>query len=344
MTRIRRSLLAAAVAASLLPLAAAGASAEEVNVYSSRHYDADLEIYNAFTAETGIDINLIEDNAGALIERVKAEGANSPADVLITVDAANLAAAAEAGLFQPAGSAVLDERVPENLRHPDGLWYALTKRARVIMYRKGDVDVTGLERYEDLADPRFAGMICIRSSSNEYNQSLVSSLIAVNGADATGMWIDGLVANMAREPESNDTGQIKAVAAGECDIAVANTYYLARLVSSDDPDDRAAGEAIGVILPNQGDRGTHINVSGAGVMAHAPNRDNAVRFIEFLTSDEAQNLFAEGNYEWPVVGTVPHAVILDDLYGDFVEDDLNPALYGANRVEALELMESHGWK
>jgi len=342
MTRIRRSLLAAAVAASLLPLAAA--SAEEVNVYSSRHYDADLEIYNAFTAETGIDINLIEDNAGALIERIKAEGANSPADVLITVDAANLAAASNAGLFQPAGSVVLDERVPENLRHPDGYWYALTKRARVIMYRKADVDVTGLERYEDLADPRFAGMICIRSSSNEYNQSLVSSLIAVNGADATGMWIDGLVANMAREPESNDTGQIKAVAAGECDIAVANTYYLARLMSSEDPDDRAAGEAIGVILPNQGDRGTHINVSGAGVMANAPNRDNAVRFIEFLTSDEAQSLFAEGNYEWPVVGTVPHAVILDDLYGDFVEDDLNPALYGANRVEALELMESHGWK
>jgi iron(III) transport system substrate-binding protein len=344
MTVSRRFLLAAALATALSPLAGAGAFAQEVNVYSSRHYDSDLQVYDAFTETTGIDINLIEDNAGALIERIKAEGENSPADVLITVDAANLAAAASAGLFQPANSALLDERVPETLRHPDGDWYALTKRARIIMYRKADVDVTGLERYEDLADPRFEGMICIRSSSNAYNQSLVSSLIAADGAEATGEWIDGLVANMAREPQSNDTGQIKAVAAGECDITVANTYYLARLLKSDDPDDRAAGEAIGVILPNQGDRGTHINVSGAGVMAHAPNRENAVKFIEFLVSDQAQNIYAEVNNEWPVISAVPHAVILDDLYGDFVEDDMNPAIYGANRIEALELMETHGWK
>ena len=338
----RRLVLAAACAVGLLPITGA-ALAEEVNVYTSRHYDTDLQIYEAFTDATGIEVNLIEDKAGALIERIKAEGANSPADVLITVDAANLAAASSQGLFQPAGSDLLNERVPETLRHPDDNWYALTKRSRVIMYRKGDVDVTGLERYEDLADPRFDDMICIRSSSNAYNQSLVSSLIAVNGAEATGAWIDGLVANMARDPQSNDTGQIKAVAAGECEIAVANTYYLARLMKSDDPDDRAVGEAIGVIMPNQGDRGAHINVSGIGVMQNAPNRDNAVRLMEFLVSDDAQLIFAESNNEWPVVDTVPHAVVLDSLYGDFVEDDQNPALYGVNRVEALELMETHGW-
>jgi len=344
MTISRRFVLAAAVAASLIPLAGATALAEEVNIYSSRHYDSDDLIYDAFTDETGTEINLIQDNAGALIERIKAEGANSPADILITVDAANLAAAVDAGLFQPANSQLLDERVPETLRQPDGLWYALTKRARVIMYRKGDVDVSALKRYEDLADPRYEGMICVRSSSNAYNQSLVSSMIAADGAEATGVWIDGLMANLAHEPRSNDTALIKAVAAGECDITIANTYYLARLLKSDDPDDRAAGEKIGVILPNQDDRGTHINVSGAGVMAHAPNRDNAVRFLEFLVGDEAQTIFAQVNNEWPVVATVPHAVILDELYGDFVEDDTNPALYGANRVEALELMESHGWK
>ncbi len=340
----RRLVLAAALAAGLLPVTGAAALADEVNVYTSRHYDTDLQIYEAFTEATGIEVNLIEDKAGALIERIKAEGVNSPADVLITVDAANLAAASNQGLFQPAGSALLDERVPETLRHPDGEWYALTKRSRVIMYRKADVDVTGLERYEDLADPRFDDMVCIRSSSNAYNQSLVSSLISVNGAEATGAWIDGLVANMARDPQSNDTGQIKAVAAGECDIAVANTYYLARLMKSDDPDDRVVGEAIGVIMPNQDDRGAHINVSGIGVMQNAPNRDNAIRLMEFLVGDDAQLIFAESNNEWPVIDTVPHAVVLDSLYGDFVEDDLNPALYGANRVEALELMETHGWQ
>ena len=339
----RRRVLAAAVLGSLLP-AGSAVSAEEVNVYTSRHYDTDLAIYESFTDATGIEVNLIEDKAGALIERIKAEGANSPADILITVDAANLAAASEAGLFQPVDSATLNERVPETLRHPDGLWYALTKRARVIMYRKADVDVTGLERYEDLADPRFDDMICIRSSSNVYNQSLVSSLIATNGSEATEAWVDGVIANFAREPQSNDTGQIKAVVAGECDIAVANTYYLARLRSSDDAADRAVGEAIGVIMPNQEDRGAHINVSGAGVLQNAPNRDNAVALLEFLAGDEAQRAFAEGNNEWPAVDAVPHAVILDDLYGDFVEDDLNPALYGSNRVEAVEMMEARGWE
>ena len=209
---------------------------------------------------------------------------------------------------------------------------------------KRDFDATGLERYEDLADPRFADTICIRSSGNIYNQSLVASLIVANGDDATAAWVRGLVANMAREPESNDTGQIKAVAAGQCEIAVANTYYLARLVRSDDSASRDIADAIRVIMPNQGERGVHVNVSGAGVAAHAPNRDNAIAFLEFLASDMAQQVFAESNNEWPVVDGIAHAGVLDDLYGDFVADGIDVATFGANRARALDIMEENGWK
>lgn len=332
--------IAAALAASL----ALPASAEEVvNVYSTRHYDSDLLLYEAFTEQTGITVNIIEDEAGPLIERIKAEGANSPGDVFLTVDAGNLAAAAEAGLFQPVESEVLLTRVPENLRDPENRWFGLTQRSRVIMYRK-DVDVTGLEDYEDLADPRWKGMICIRSSGNIYNQSLVGSMIEADGEEATAAWIQGVVANFAREPDGNDTAQIKAVAAGECDIAVANTYYLARLARSDDPADREVAEAIGVIMPNQGNRGTHTNVSGAGVLAHAPNRDNAVLFVEFLVSDQAQAIFAEANNEWPAVEGQGHAAVLDQLYGEYRRDPINAAAFGANRGLALTLMEENGWK
>jgi len=339
---IRRSLgalAAAALMATALPVQADG----ELNLYTARHYDSDTALYEAFTEATGITVNVIEDKAGALIQRIKAEGENSPADVFMTADASNLMNAALDGLFQPTVSADLEARIPANLRHPDGLWFAFTKRARVIMVRDG-VDVSGLDRYEDLADPRFDDMICIRSSGNIYNQSLVGSLIAANGADETAAWVRGLVDNMAREPESNDTGQIRAVAAGECDIGVANTYYLARLARSDDPADRAVAEAITVILPNQDDRGVHVNVSGAGVLTHAPNADNAVAFLEFLASDEAQAAFAEGNNEWPVIEGIAHATVLDELYGDFHQDDISVAAFGGNRAEALEIMEANGWK
>lgn len=338
----RQSLALAAVLAAGLALPAQ--AAEEVNIYSSRHYDSDQVLYDTFTAQTGIVVNVLEDKEGSLIERIKAEGENSPGDIMFTVDAGNLVDAAQQGIFQPVRSDVLESRIPANLRDPEGNWFALTKRARVIMYRKADVDVTGLARYEDLADSRWNGMICIRSSGNVYNQSLVSSLIVANGEEATAEWIQGLVANFAREPQANDTGQIKAVAAGECDIGVANTYYLARLMRSDDPSDRAIAEAIGVIMPNQDDRGVHINVSGAGVLMHAPNRDNAVAFLEFLTSDEAQEIFAMANNEWPVVDGLDHAEVLDTLYGDFEQDDVNPAEFGSHRSAALTLMEANGWK
>jgi iron(III) transport system substrate-binding protein len=331
--------LVAALASTAVPAFADG----ELNLYTARHYDSDTALFEAFTEATGIEVNVIEDKAGALIERIKAEGKNSPGDIFMTADAGNLMSAAADGMFQPAVSETLEARIPENLRHPDGLWFAFTKRARIIMVRKG-VDVEGLETYEDLADPKFADMICIRSSGNIYNQSLVGSLVAAHGEAATAEWVQGLVANMARDPESNDTGQIRAVAAGECDIAVANTYYLARLARSDDPADLAVVEAIDVILPNQDDRGVHVNISGAGVLTNAPNPNNAAAFLEFLASDEAQLAFAEGNNEWPAVDGIAHATVLDDLYGDFIQDDVNPAVFGGNRADALRIMEANGWK
>lgn len=338
-----RFLSAALVGAALLAWSLPAWAQGEVNIYTARHYDTDTQLYEAFREATGITVNVIEDRAGALMERMKIEGENSPADVFMTADAGNLMSAAGDGLLQGIVSQELESRVPANLRHPDGLWFAFTMRARVIMVREG-VDTTGLERYEDLVDPRFADMICIRSSGNIYNQSLVGSLIAANGEEATAQWVRGLVANMAREPESNDTGQIMAVAAGECEIGIANTYYLARLMRSDDPAKREVVSAIRVILPNQDDRGVHVNISGAGVAAHAPNRDNAVAFLEFLASGEAQQAFAEGNNEWPVVEGITHANVLDELYGDFVADGVDAAVFGANRSPALSIMEENGWK
>ena len=327
------------LAALALPAMADG----EINLYTARHYDADARLYEAFHEATGISVNVIEDKAGALMERMRIEGENSPVDVFMTADASNLMSAALDGLLQGVASAELESRIPAALRHPDGEWFAFTRRARVIMVSK-DFDSTGLERYEDLANPRFDDAICIRSSGNIYNQSLVASLIVANGEDATRSWVEGLVANMAREPESNDTGQIKAVAAGACEIAVANTYYLARLARSDDEANRAIAAAIRVIMPNQADRGVHINISGAGVAAHAPHRDNAIAFLEFLASDMAQQVFADSNNEWPVVDGIDHASVLDDLYGHFVADDIDVAVFGANRVRALGIMEDGGWK
>ncbi len=332
-------IVAFTLAALSLPAMADGA----LNLYTARHYDADARLYEAFHEATGITVNVIEDKAGALMERMRIEGDNSPVDVFMTADASNLMSAALDGLLQGVASAALESRIPASLRHPDGAWFAFTRRARVIMVSR-DFDPTGLERYEDLAHPRFDDSICIRSSGNIYNQSLVASLIVANGDDATARWVEGLVANMAREPESNDTGQIKAVAAGECEIAVANTYYLARLARSDDQADRAIADAIRVIMPNQADRGVHINISGAGVAAHAPNRDNAIAFLEFLAGDMAQQVFADSNNEWPVVDGIDHASVLDDLYGNFVADDIDVAVFGANRVRALGIMEANGWK
>jgi len=315
----------------------------EVNVYSARHYKYDDQLYAAFTAETGITVNVIEGKGDELMERIKAEGANSPADIFVTVDAGMLWRAAEAGIYQPVESAVLVERVPENLRHPDGLWFGFSKRARVFVVDPAQIDPNLVQTYEDLAKPEFKGKICIRSSSNIYNLSLLGSLIAAHGADGAEAWAKGVVANMAREPEGGDTDQIKAVGAGQCAVAVANTYYFVRLLTSDKPEEKELAERLVLVFPNQGDRGTHVNVSGAGAVAHAPNYENAVKLLEFLSSDEAQAYFANGNNEYPAVGPVRENKELASL-GDFRKDSLNVSQLGKNQAAAQQVYDRAGWK
>ena len=341
----------------LTALMAGQAMAQEVNVYSSRHYNTDQALYDEFTAATGIKVNLIEAKGDALIERMQAEGESSPADVFITVDGSRLARAVDAGLFQPITSDALNaavpanlrssdalaERIPENLRHPDGLWYGLSTRVRGIVYDKENVDPSEITSYEDLTDDKWQGRICIRSSSNVYNQSLVASMIASEGLEAAEGWSEGIVANMARDPQGGDTDQIKAVAAGECDVAVSNHYYLARLMSSDDAADQEVADAVGIIFPNQDDRGSHANVSGAGVAANAPNKDAAVQFIEYLATPSAQAYFAEGNHEWPVVADVKLSPVLE-TWGEFKTDAVDVVEYGANNAEALKAMDRAGWQ
>lgn len=325
-------------------LALPGLAQEKVlNLYSSRHYQTDEALYANFTKKTGIKVNRIEANEDALLERLKNEGARSPADVLVTVDAGRLWRAEQMGLFQPVKSAVLAERIPGELRHPDGLWFAFSVRARPVFYLKGSVDPKQIRDYEDLADPKWKGKVCIRSSSNMYNLSLMSSMIAGIGPVKAEEWARGVVANFARSPKGGDTDQLKAVAAGECQVAVANTYYYVRLMKSGRPDERAVAEKVGVIFPNQSGRGTHVNVSGAGVMKHAPNRDSAVKFLEYLASAEAQAYFANGNNEYPAAGKVHDNRELASL-GEFRKDSLNVTVLGKNQAAAQQIYDRAGWK
>lgn len=313
-----------------------------LNLYSARHYDTDNVLYQSFTDATGIRVNLIEAEADPLIERIKSEGSNSPADVLITVDAGRLWRAEQEGLFQPIQSDVLQQAVPANLRHPEGLWFGLSKRARVIMYNKTKIDPAALSTYEDLANPKWKGQILVRSSTNLYNQSLVGAILEANGEEKTEAWVRGFVANFARPPEGNDTAQIKACAAGVGGIAIANTYYLVRMMKSDDPEDRAIAEKIGVFFPNQNDRGTHVNISGAGVLKTAPNKEAAVKFIEHLVSQSSQQIFAGSNNEYPVLAGVELDPVLSQL-GTFKEDPLNAAVFGRNNEAALQITDRAGW-
>lgn len=319
------------------------AQAGVVNLYSARHYDTDEVLYQSFADRTGVQVNLVEADADQLIERIKSEGANSPADVLITVDAGRLWRAQEDGLFLPVESSVLSAAVPENLREPSGLWYGLSKRARVIMYNKDRVNPAELSSYEDLADPKWRGRIVVRSSTHVYNQSLVGALLEAHGAAAIEDWARGLVANFARPAEGNDTAQIRAVAAGVGDLAIANTYYLPRLAKSDDPADREVAEKVGVFFPNQRDRGTHVNISGGGVLKTSPNREAAVQFLEHLVSYQAQQIFAQSNNEYPVLTGVEIDPVLGS-YGQFREDSINAAVFGRNNAEALRIMDRAGWQ
>ena len=331
------------MAAAVILVGAGGAQAQEVNIYNARHYGTDQQLWDAFTKETGIAVNVVEANHDELIQRLEAEGANSPADIFITVDAGRLALAAEKNLFESVKSPVLEADVPAHLRHPDGLWYGLAMRARVLVYDKERVNPTELSTYEDLADPKYAGKIVVRSSTNVYNLSLMGSIIAADGAEKAEAWAKGIVANMARPPEGGDTDQLKAVAAGVGDIAISNTYYLARLLASDKPEEKAIGEKLAVFFPNQRDRGTHVNISGAGVLKSAPNKDNAVKLLEFLVSPEAQRYFADISLEYPVNPTVkPHPVLAN--FGNFKQDTLNAATFASNSLEASKIMDRAGWK
>ena len=335
-------LLAVAAAAATV-LAPAFAQEKVLNLYSSRHYQTDEALYDNFTKLTGYKVNRIEAGDDAIVERMKQEGERSPADVLLTVDAGRLWRAEQAGLLQPVKSKVLDERIPAALRHPDGLWYGFSLRARPIFYAKGRVDRKAVARYEDLASPALRGKLCMRSSGAVYNLSLMSSMIAADGMEKAEEWAKGVVGNMARDPKGGDTDQLKALAAGECDVAVANTYYYVRLMKSTKVEERQAAEKIGVVFPNQGDRGAHVNISGAGVAKHAPHRDAAVAFLEYLSSPEAQSYFANGNNEYAVVGGAADNRELAAL-GTFKQDSLNVAAFGKNQPAAQQIYDRAGWK
>ncbi|PQJ23389.1 Fe(3+) ABC transporter substrate-binding protein [Tenacibaculum sp. SG-28] len=315
----------------------------QVNVYTHRHYKADQELFATFEKETGIKVNVVNASADELIQKMSTEGEQSPADVLITVDAGRLVRAKDKGLLQTANSTFLDATIPQHLKDVDNNWFALTKRARVIVYNPEKVTAEDLSTYEDLADPKWKKRILIRSSGNIYNQSLLASIIANDGEEAATEWTKGVVANMARSPKGNDRDQVKAVVAGEGDIAVVNTYYIGKLLNSENPEEVKAGEGIQIFFPNQGNRGTHINVSGAGVARYAPNKANAIKFIEFLASKEAQEVFAKANYEYPVNSDVNPSALLAS-WGTFKEDKLSLTKLGENNKKAVLTFDIAGWK
>jgi len=338
--------IAVATLAALLavaPNAAVQAAGDEVNVYSYRQEVLLRPLLDAFTEETGITVNLVSGKADALLERLKAEGLNSPADVLLTVDAGRLHRATTADLLQPVYSDKLAADVPAQYRHPEGYWVGLSVRARPIFYAKDRVDPGELSTYAALADPKWKGRICIRSSNNIYNQSLLASLIAHDGATATAAWTEGFVANFARKPQGGDRDQLRAVAAGQCDLAIANTYYLGQLTQANSADDRTAASKVGVFWPNQDGRGVHVNISGAAVTKSAKNKANAIRLLEFLVDDRAQRLYAEGVNEYPVKPGVPWSDIVT-AWGQFKADDLNLSLLGENNAEAVMIADRAGWR
>ena len=318
------------------------AASTVVNVYTARHYQTDEAMYADFTKQTGIKINRIEGKEDELLERIKNEGASSPADVFITVDASRLEVADKAGVFQPVQSKALEARIPANLRTPN--WLAFSTRARVIVYNTKAIDPAWVQTYEDLADPRLKNQICVRSGSHPYNLSLGAALLTHDGEAKTEAWAKGLVANFARAPKGGDTDQLRAVAAGECGVAISNSYYVARMMRSTKPEDVKAIAALTVVWPNQKTWGTHVNVSGAGVVKTAPNKANAVKFLEYLASDSAQTHFADGNNEWPVVkGAATKNPALDKL-GPFKADDLPVEKWAPNTVAAQKLFDRAGWR
>jgi iron(III) transport system substrate-binding protein len=316
----------------------------EINLYSARHYDADEQLYSLFEKNTGIAINRIEMKGDLLLERLKAEGNQSPADVVLLVDAGNFYRAQQAGLFQAVSSPTLNAAIPAPLHGEGDQWFGFAKRARVIAYDKATITPAQVATYEGLADPALKGKICVRPSSNIYNLSLMASFIDIWGAPKAAIWASGVVANFARAPEGSDTDQIKAIAEGKCSVSIVNHYYAVRMQRSADPVEKAAGAKVGLSFPNQATSGTHVNVSGGALAAHAPNKANAIAFLEFLASQEAQVILAQANDEFPaVVGIKTGNPELTAVEG-FKEATTTMAALGNNQVEAQKIYDSAGWK
>jgi len=314
-----------------------------VNLYTARHYDSDQILYDGFTRATGVRVNRIESRPDLLIERMRTEGAQSPADVVLMADAGALWRAEDAGLLQGVRSEALESRVPAALRHPEGRWFGFARRARVVAYDTARVRPEEVATYEQLAGPRFRGRLCVRSSDNVYNQSLVAALIERWGAERTAAWARGIVANMARPPQGGDTEQIRAVAAGACQVALTNSYYFLRLATSEDAADQAIAGRLALSFPDQQGQGAHVNISGGGVAANAPNRANAIRFLEYLTTPEAQAVFARANNEFPVIDGVPMPEPVARA-SNFRADPTPVTVYGRRQAEAQRLLDDAGWR
>ncbi|RII31862.1 iron ABC transporter substrate-binding protein [Clostridium chromiireducens] len=314
-----------------------------VNVYSERNYDVDKQLYADFEKQTGIKVNVIEGKADELLERLVREGKDTEADMFITSDVGRLHKAKEQDVLQSISSDTISNNVPENLRDKDNHWIGLTVRARVLVYDKDRTKPEQLSTYEDLTSEKWKGKVLVRGSDSVYNQSLVASFIELNGEEKTTEWAKGIVANLAREPKGNDRDQAKAVVAGEGDVAIMNTYYVGKMLTSSDPEEVKVAEKVGVFFPNQSTNGTHINVSGAGVAKNAKNKENAVKLIEFLSGAEAQKLFAEANFEYPVNKDVEPSELLKS-WGDFKTQNINLTKLGENNKKAVEIMNVVGWK
>jgi iron(III) transport system substrate-binding protein len=327
---------------------AATAQQPTLNLYSARHYQTDEALYENFTEATGIKINRIDADDAGILARLKTEGAASPADVILLVDAARLWRGEIDGLFQPVKSKLLDSRIPVTLRGKDGgqgsQWYGFSTRARVVVYDKTKVKRDDVDTYQELADSKNKGKLCTRSGSHPYNLSLFGAMQEHLGPEKTEAWLGGLVANMARAPKGGDTDQIRAVTSGECGIALTNTYYLARLLRSDKPEDKAAMEKVAVVFPNQSDFGTHVNIAGAGVAKNSKNREAAVKFLEYLASDSAQAYFADGNNEWPAVASVKLNNPALRAMGDFKSETVPVAAIGLNQIKVQQMLDRVGYK
>jgi iron(III) transport system substrate-binding protein len=344
-----RSLVAAGAAlAAALPLASFAQTQPVLNLYSARHYQTDEALYENFTRATGIRINRVEADDAGILARLRTEGSASPADVILLVDAARLWRAEVDGLFQPVKSRTLESRIPVNLRGKDdgqgSHWFGVSTRARVVVYDKASVPVADVDTYEELGDPKNKGRLCIRSGSHPYNLSLFGAVMEHVGPQATQQWLQGMVDNMARSPKGGDTDQIRAVASGECKVAVTNTYYLARLMRSAKPEDKAVVDRVGIVFPNQSSWGTHMNISGGAVARHAPNRDAAVRFLEYLAGDQAQIQLADGNNEWPAVASVRIENPALMALGRFKAETIPTSVVGMNQVRVQQMLDRVGFK